>query len=67
MVQTGRSPYDTTDVVPFGLGTRRLSPLANLGEASSTVLLDAGFTASVEMSLEFIAREAATAARCATA
>jgi hypothetical protein len=40
MARTGRSPYETTDVVPFGFGRRRLLPPANLGEAEKQAFLD---------------------------
>jgi hypothetical protein len=40
MAKTGRPPYETSDVVPFGLGNRRLSPPASLGQAEKQAFLD---------------------------
>jgi hypothetical protein len=40
MPRTGRQPYATTDVLPFGTGTRRLRPPDGLSEAAKAAFLD---------------------------
>jgi hypothetical protein len=40
MPKTGRSSYPTTDVVPYGLGNRRLSPPPSLSEREKAHFLD---------------------------
>jgi hypothetical protein len=40
MAKTGRQPYETTDVVPFGIGDSRLRPPATLGEPEKRAFLD---------------------------
>ena len=40
MPKTGRQPYETTDVVPFGVGIRRLRPPASLSEPQKAAFLD---------------------------
>jgi len=40
MPSTGRPPYDTTDVTPYGVGTARLRPPATLGEPEKQRFLD---------------------------
>ena len=40
MAPTGRSPYETSDVVPYGAGERRLRLPAGLGEAEKAAFLD---------------------------
>src|SRR5438034_11024180 len=37
---TGRQPYDTTDIEPFGAGNRRLRPPASLSEPAKAAFLD---------------------------
>jgi hypothetical protein len=39
MPTTGRQPYDTTDVVPFGAGISRLRPPTSLGEPERAALV----------------------------
>ena len=53
MVKTGRSPYVTTDVLPYGQGETRLRPPRGLGGAETAAFVDlitstttAHFTAS---------------------
>ena len=40
MPRTGRQPYATTDVLPFGTGTRRLRPPDGLSDAAKAAFLD---------------------------
>ena len=40
MPTTGRPPYQTTDTVPYGAGTRRLRPPASLSEPQKRAFLD---------------------------
>jgi hypothetical protein len=40
MATTGRQPYETTDVLPYGAGTGRLRPPASLGEPEKRAFLD---------------------------
>jgi phage terminase small subunit len=40
MPRTGRQPYATTDVLPFGTGTRRLRPPEGLSDAAKAAFLD---------------------------
>jgi hypothetical protein len=40
MAQTGRKPYDTTDVALYGTGSARLRPPASLGEPEKRAFLD---------------------------
>jgi hypothetical protein len=40
MPNTGRQPYETTDVLPFGTGVSRLRPPASLGEPEKAAFLD---------------------------
>jgi len=40
MPKTGRKPYETTEVVPFGLESRRLQPPDCLGELQKRVFID---------------------------
>jgi len=40
MPRTGRQPYATTDVLPFGSGTRRLRPPDGLSDAAKAAFLD---------------------------
>jgi hypothetical protein len=40
MARTGRKPYESTEVIPFGVGTRRLSPPDCLGELQKRAFLD---------------------------
>ena len=40
MTKTGRKPYETTDVMPFGANSRRLQPPDCLGELQKRAFLD---------------------------
>src|SRR5262245_51384333 len=40
MPRTGRQPYATTDVLPFGTGTRRLRPPDGLSDTAKAAFLD---------------------------
>jgi DNA-binding PucR family transcriptional regulator len=40
MPATGRRPYDTSDIAPYGVGTARLRPPASLGELEKQRFLD---------------------------
>jgi hypothetical protein len=40
MAKTGRPPYETSDVVRFGVDQRRLSPPASLGDAERRAFVD---------------------------
>ena len=40
MAKTGRTPYETTDVMPFGANSRRLQPPDCLGELQKRAFLD---------------------------
>jgi hypothetical protein len=40
MARTGRTPFETTDAVPYGVNKRRLSPPASLGDAERQAFLD---------------------------
>jgi hypothetical protein len=40
MATTGRQPYETTDVAPYGAGIRRLRPPASLSEPQRAAFLD---------------------------
>ena len=40
MARTGRKPYETTDVVPFGIKSRRLQPPDCLGELQKRAFVD---------------------------
>ena len=40
MAATGRKPYETTEVVPFGVKSRRLQPPDCLGELQKRAFLD---------------------------
>jgi Phage terminase, small subunit len=40
MARTGRQPYDTTDVTPYGSGSGRLRPPASLGEPERRAFID---------------------------
>jgi phage terminase small subunit len=40
MPKTGRQPYATTDVLPFGAGQRRLRPPEGLSEAAKAIFID---------------------------
>jgi phage terminase small subunit len=40
MPPSGRPPYDTLDIAPYGVGTARLRPPASLGEPEKRAFLD---------------------------
>jgi hypothetical protein len=40
MARTGRQPFETTEVTPFGIGNRRLQPPDTLGELQKRAFLD---------------------------
>jgi phage terminase small subunit len=40
MARTGRSPYETTEIVPFGVESRRLQPPDCLGELQKRAFVD---------------------------
>jgi hypothetical protein len=40
MAQTGRKPYETTDLVPFGAGNHRLRPPESLSGAQRVAFVD---------------------------
>ena len=40
MAGTGRKPFETTDVVPFGAGNERLRPPPSLGKPEKQAFLD---------------------------
>jgi phage terminase small subunit len=40
MTKTGRKPYETTDVMPFGANSRRLQPPDCLGELQKRAFVD---------------------------
>jgi hypothetical protein len=40
MAGTGRKPFETTDVVPFGAGNERLRPPPSLREPEKQAFLD---------------------------
>src|SRR4029077_15028878 len=40
MARTGRKPFETTDVVPFGAGNERLRPPPSLAEPEKQAFLD---------------------------